>query len=179
MLSVCSFNGVKIGWWHHAILALNFSQKKPFVVIYFVFLNSELWEKWKDEHLALEFGLDSSDFPRWLKYWTDCVTGVDGNWFAASSSRTKEIVDGQAILFFFNELFSKCFFFFFLSSLWLSLSEAAAGGNREKPWQWFLINLDRVRRHNGIQSSHCVSTPSKQQSPDSYSSSSFFLFLVA
>ena len=113
MLSVCSFNGVKIGWWHHAILALNFSQKKPFVVIYFVFLNSELWEKWKDEHLALEFGLDSSDFPRWLKYWTDCVTGVDGNWFAASSSRTKEIVDGQAILFFFNELFSKCFFFFF------------------------------------------------------------------
>ena len=28
MLSVCSFNGVKIGWWPHASPALNFSQKK-------------------------------------------------------------------------------------------------------------------------------------------------------
>lgn len=176
MLSVCSFNGVKIGWWPHASPALNFSQKKTIRSYLFCFF-FKLGALRKMKRWTLGAWVWT-----WCVWFSTLIKVLNGlryrSWWKLICGQQQQDERNRRRtgdpVFFFNELFSKCYFFF--SSLWLSLSEAAAGGNREKPWQWFLINLDRVRRHNGIQSSHCVSTPSKQLSPDSYYSSSFFFF---
>lgn len=102
MLSVCSFNGVKIGWWPHASPALNFSQKKTIRSYLFCFLKLRARRKMKRWTLGAWVWTWFVWFSTLIKVLNGLrYTGVDGNWFAASSSRTKEIVDGQAILFFF------------------------------------------------------------------------------
>lgn len=113
-------------------------------------------KKKTDEHLALSV-LDLSDSLCWLNIEQIVLHELMGKLICGqhgAAATTKGIVDGQAILL--NELFSSCGFLPFSLPKSRRLHQKRVEQSEEKSWRWFLINFDRVRRHNGIQSSHCI-----------------------